>query len=218
LPPASGRGSEPSVTVRTAAALNKLSIGVPLEIKLSKDGFADTEQTITLTDDNPSGAMSLTLKHGTFGVDVTFRPVFPGAAVTVDGKASPTSVDGLIAGEQHRLVAWAPGYVAQTFTLTGANGDHKHYDVTLMKLDPKAKNQDNPGSGGATGKISVGARGGWCNVAIDGAGRGPTPVAGIQVSAGSHTVTCAPPDGKTMSAVVNVPADGTARYAFTIPN
>ena len=47
-----------------------------------------------------------------------------------------------------------------------------------------------------TGKLNVSAHGGWCNVSVDGTPRGPTPVAGIVLPAGSHTVTCTPEGGR----------------------
>jgi eukaryotic-like serine/threonine-protein kinase len=201
----------------TPATLGKLPMGT-VQVRLTKDGFDDVEQTVTLTDDNATSAVSVALKHATFGVDVSFRPPLPGSSITVDGKVSSSpNVDGLVAGDSHRLVAWAPGYIAQTFSFTGVGGDKKHFDVSLVKLDPRSKDPGPISGNGGTGKIYVGARGGWCNVAIDGAGRGPTPVAGIQVSAGSHAITCTTPEGKTLSASVNVPADGAARYGFTIP-
>jgi serine/threonine protein kinase len=67
-----------------------------------------------------------------------------------------------------------------------------------------------------TGKLNVSARGGWCTLSIDGAPRGPTPVAGIVLPAGRHTVTCTPEGGTPMSASVKVEPDATARYSFAI--
>ena len=66
------------------------------------------------------------------------------------------------------------------------------------------------------GKLNVGASGGWCNVTVDGVARGATPVAGIDLSAGPHKVTCAPSDGKTQTATVVIPADATTRYRFAL--
>ncbi len=66
------------------------------------------------------------------------------------------------------------------------------------------------------GKLNVTAHGGWCNVSVDGVARGPTPVAGIVLPAGSHTITCAPESGRSQSRVVHVDADATARVAFTL--
>ena len=62
------------------------------------------------------------------------------------------------------------------------------------------------------GKLNVGATGGWCNVTVDGVARGATPVAGIDLSAGPHKVTCAPADGKPQTASVVVTPDRTTRY------
>jgi hypothetical protein len=53
-------------------------------------------------------------------------------------------------------------------------------------------------------------------VTVDGAPRGATPVAGVELSAGTHRVTCTTAEGKAQSATVTVPADGTARYKFTL--
>ena len=66
------------------------------------------------------------------------------------------------------------------------------------------------------GTLNVGASGGWCNVAIDGAPKGPTPQSGLELSSGPHRVTCTTGDGKTQSATVNVPVDGTARQKFEL--
>ena len=67
-----------------------------------------------------------------------------------------------------------------------------------------------------TGKINVGASPGWCNITIDGITRGATPVAGIELPAGPHKVTCTAPDHSPMTTTVVVPADGTARYRFSL--
>ena len=66
------------------------------------------------------------------------------------------------------------------------------------------------------GKLNVGARGGWCYVAIDGTSRGPTPVADVVLSAGVHTVTCTPQGGRPQTAWVHVDSDATARFSFVI--
>jgi serine/threonine-protein kinase len=72
------------------------------------------------------------------------------------------------------------------------------------------------GKPGGVGKLNVGAAGGWCNVAIDGVARGPTPVAGVELPAGAHRVTCTTEDGKVQNASVVVKADDTARYRFNL--
>ena len=116
----------------------------------------------------------------------------------------------------------------QTVTFTGSPMETKHLDVTLEKAPEPKHGTGKPASTGATapanptpapagnGKINVGASGGWCNVTIDGAARGATPVAGVELSAGPHRVTCTTPDGKTQTATVVVPADGVARHKFML--
>jgi hypothetical protein len=51
---------------------------------------------------------------------------------------------------------------------------------------------------------------------VDGTPRGATPVAGLELPAGAHKVTCTTADGKTLQATVNVPVDGTARHKFSL--
>jgi serine/threonine-protein kinase len=205
----------------TPSTLTKLAIGTPYEIKLTKDGYADLTTTVTLTENEPSNALSLALKRGTMALDVSVRPMIPGVSIIVDGKGYSTlSVDSVSSGEQHKLIVGAPGYAPQSFTFSGNVGEKKHYDVMLMKVDPRAKDKGDapsPAVAAGSGKIAIAAKGGWCNVTIDGAGRGPTPVAGVSLSAGSHSVTCTTDSGKSMSASVTVPADGVGRYMFTIP-
>jgi serine/threonine-protein kinase len=206
----------------TPSTLTKMSIGKPYEIKLTKDGYEDATQTVTLTDAEPSGAVSLALKKGLCSIDVSVRPVVGGVSLNLDGKPYPgSSIDGVTAGDQHKLIVLAPNYIAAPITFTGTTAEKKHFDVMLVKVDPnKKRNNDDSAaaaSTGGSGKLNVSARGGWCNVTVDGTPRGPTPVAGIVLSAGNHSVTCTPEGGRPMGASVNVTADGTARYAFTIP-
>jgi serine/threonine-protein kinase len=206
----------------TPATITKLPIGQALEVKIAKEGYAETTTPLTLTESEPSSAISVVLKRGTMGVEVVLRPQVPGAGIIVDGKPQTgMSADGFSAGEQHKLVVFANGYTAQQLSFSGNVGEKKRLEVTLVKADPKDKDKPTTAptatAAGGSGKLNVSAKGGWCNVAVDGAGRGPTPVAGLTLSAGNHSVTCTTETGKTLSASVNVPADGTARFMFTIP-
>jgi hypothetical protein len=66
------------------------------------------------------------------------------------------------------------------------------------------------------GRVHVAATPGYCFVSIDGKEKGPTPVAGIDVSAGMHTITCKTPSGKTKSMFVNVPEGQTTKEKFAL--
>ena len=118
----------------------------------------------------------------------------------------------------------ADGYVDKTVTFTGAPMETKRIDVTLEKAPekhasttrPTTNNVTTPPSPQGNGKLNVGASGGWCNVTVDGKAVGATPVAGIELSAGPHRLTCTTAEGKAQSASVVVPTDGVARYKFTL--
>jgi serine/threonine-protein kinase len=231
---------------KTPATLGKLALGLPYQVTLSKDGFHDAVQTVTLTDQDPSGAMSLALQRATMGIDVTLTPPAPAVTLMLDGKPySSTTIDKVTAGDSHQLVVQAPGYAPQSLNFVGAPDEHRHFDVTLTHADPARAAADKaaraasgpapagpppvqapspavpaaaapPAVAGGTGKLNVSARGGWCNVTIDGTAHGPTPIAGVVVPAGSHAVVCTPEGGKALTASVHVDPDSTARYSFPL--
>jgi serine/threonine-protein kinase len=65
------------------------------------------------------------------------------------------------------------------------------------------------------GKIRVGAKGGFCNVTVNGTPYGPTPVEAV-VPSGTARVSCKPANGPAMSQSVAVAAGDTARVSFKI--
>ncbi len=206
----------------TPATIAQLPIGMPLDVKLTMDGFEHAKQQISLEADKPA-KVQLELKKGSVVVEVKVAPEGTPATMSLDGKAVPgPRIDGIASGVSHRLVVSAPGYVDATLTFTGAPMETKHLDVTLEKApEPKHGTVARPAvtqvvAPAGSGKLNVGASGGWCNVTVDGTARGATPVAGLELSAGPHKVTCTTADGKTQQASVVVPADGTARYKFTL--
>jgi serine/threonine-protein kinase len=159
----------------TPARLPRLALGTPYELRLTKDGFEPVTQTVTLTDLDPSSAVSLVLV---------------------------------------RIVPSADSVLATNTTAPAAPAAKT---LGPPRSADKPAGAANAGLVVGTGKLNVGAHGGWCNVAIDGAGRGPTPVAGIVLSAGTHTVTCTPEGGgRPQSASVKVEPDATARFSFTL--
>jgi serine/threonine-protein kinase len=191
------------------------------------DGFEHAKQQVTLKDDEAQ-KLRLELKKGSVVVELNVGPAGVSPTYLLDGKgvAGPR-IEGVTSGVSHKLVVNAPGYVDQTVTFTGNALETKRLDVTLEKAPEKHATPARPATpSGPTqvsapqpagnGKLNVGASGGWCNVTVDGAPRGATPVAGVELSAGSHRVTCTTAEGKTQSTTVNVPADGTARYKFTL--
>jgi serine/threonine-protein kinase len=59
----------------TPATLPRLALGAPYELRLVKEGFEDARQTVTLTELDPSGAVSVVLQHATPGGDAAALPV-----------------------------------------------------------------------------------------------------------------------------------------------
>ncbi len=202
----------------TPASLTGLPTGRPLDVKLTMDGYEAAKQTVSLTDAEPNGKLDVTLSKGSVVLDVSVSPSAAKPTLQLDGKPqSGTTIEGISSGDQHELVVSAPGYGDRSLTFIGAPQERKHIDVVLTRearhVYPRSASTQPAG----TGKLNVSATGGWCNVSIDGTARGPTPIAGVELSAGPHRVVCTPPDKPALSASVNVPVDATGRYRFTIP-
>ncbi len=214
----------------------ELPKGVEIDVKLSMPDHEQSRHRLTLTDAAPTQQVRAGLKRGSLVLDLVVSPANLPATFSLDGKpATGPQFAGLTSGVEHTLTVSAPGYADKTLTFTGNPLEQKRLDVALERApsherhvvgsaSAKASGAPSvsaapvppPVAQGGPGKLNVGASGGWCNVTVDGQGRGATPAAGIELASGSHRVTCTTPEGKVLSAVVNVPADGVARYKFTL--
>jgi serine/threonine-protein kinase len=206
----------------TPSTIGQLPTGVPLDVKVTKDGFEHAKELVTL-DGTTTTKVRVALKRGSVVLDVRLSPDGVPATLLLDGKpVTGTRIEGVASGVSHKLVASAPGFAESAVTFTGAPLETKQLDVKLERLpEPRhvrtggARPTVVPASAPVgSGKLNVGASGGWCNVTVDGVARGATPVAGIELSAGPHKVICTTAEGKTHAASVVVPADGTARHKF----
>ena len=213
----------------TPATIAQLPTGVALDVKLTMDGFEQVREQVTLKAEDGAAPtrVKLELKKGSVVVEVKVAPETAAPTFLLDGKSvAGPRIDTVTSGVSHKLVVTAPGFAEQTVSFTGNAMETKHLEVTLEKAPEKHGASPARTSTGTSapaapqpvgaGKLNVGASGGWCNVTVDGAARGATPVAGLELSAGTHRVTCTTADGKAQSATVTVPADGTARYKFTL--
>ena len=212
----------------TPATIARLTLGTFYHVTVSKDGFIDSSQIVTLTEKEPSRAISAMLQHGMLTIDVAITPALPSATLFLDSKPyTSTTIDKITAGEVHRLVVQAPGYYPQAVSFVGKTDERKRVDVTLSRIEGKGGGErpyraaepafPSPVMANlASGKLNVSAHGGWCNVTIDGTPRGPTPLAGIVLPMGAHVVVCTPEGGKPIVTSVRIEPDTTARYAFTI--
>ena len=207
----------------TPATIAQLPIGSAIDVKLTKDGFEQAKESVTFTDQKLDAKISEKLVAGSVSLAVNVMPAIAqkGAVMLVDGKkVEGLSASNLSSGNQHTVVVSSPGYVEQSVNFLGSPQESKHIDVTLVKEPPHKPHAVSTGGTSATpsgsGKLNVGASGGWCNVTVDGAPKGATPVAGVDLTAGPHKVTCTTADGKMQSASVNVAPNDTTRYRFNL--
>lgn len=207
----------------TPAKIDKLPFGRALELKLTKEGFEAYRESVTLSDKEAAKKVAAEMKTGSVTV---LLKIDPPATVWLDGKpwkGDRTKIEGLSAGEEHKIVLSASGYAAKTIAFTAQQGETKKITETLQKADPNAApaGADKPASdkpaaaGGGSAKVRVGAKGGFCNVTVNGTSYGPTPVEAV-VNAGTVRVSCKPASGASMSQSVQVGAGETARVSFKV--
>lgn len=209
----------------TPARIDKLPLGAPIQIKLTKEGFEAHREEITLTDAAPVKELAAEMKTGSVTV---ILKVDPPPTVWLDGKpwkGDRAKLDGLAAGEEHTIVVSASGYQPKTIKVTAQQGETKTITEALLKADPNApapakpaeEKGDKPApAAGGPAKVRIGAKGGYCaNVIVNGASVGPTPTE-AQVTSGTVRVSCKTNGGKTLSQAVHVQAGETARVSFKL--
>ena len=206
----------------TPAKIDKLPFGRALSLKLTKEGLEPYRETVTLGDALATKTIVTELKAGS--VTVVLK-VDPPPTVWIDGKpwkGDRARIDGISAGEEHKIVISASGYVAKTLAFTAQPGETKTFTEALLKADPNAPvsagKPDEPKTAapaGAPAKVRVGAKGGFCTVTVNGASLGPTPVE-ASVPSGTVRVSCKPASGATMSQSIQVGPGETGRVSFKV--
>jgi serine/threonine-protein kinase len=207
----------------TPAKIEGLPLDSKLEVKLTKEGLEPHRETVTLTEALPSLAIDAPpMKAGSVTVVLKFDP--PPSSVWLDGKplkGAPDKIEGLLAYEEHKLVIQAPGYQPKTVSFTAEQGETKTFQEHLTRLDPSAASTDKPAGqttpagSGRMATVRVNAKGGFCNVSVNGASAGPTPTE-VSVPAGTVRVTCKPASGPAQSQAIQVKAGEVGRVSFKL--
>jgi hypothetical protein len=208
-------------TELTPATIENLPIG-EIDVKVGKEGYASKLEKVELKGGDEPTTRNFTLQKGVVTIEINGAPT--GALATLDGKAITLPKFDAIPGEPHTIVVSAAGFYSKTQKVTGEIGETKKLDGSLEKAvaggvatkstgttDPK-----DPKPTGGPGKIMVSAKGGWCNVSIDGKPQGATPTGAVEVSSGFHSVTCTTPEGKTHSGGAKVNPGETSRVGFNV--
>ncbi len=223
----------------TPATIDQLSADVALEVKLTMDGYEHEKRTVTLQP-GATETVRAPLTRGSVVLDLKVSPPEVAPVFSIDGQVVlGPRILGLASGVSHRVSVSAPGYAEETLSVTGAPHETKQLEVVLVKkrdsghtpsheavhgtaraqaagVAATSKTSAPAGVPSATGKLNVGASGGWCNVSVDGAPRGATPVAGVELGAGPHKLTCTTEGGKTLHATVLITEGGLAKHKFEL--
>ncbi|MBI2394367.1 MAG: serine/threonine protein kinase [Deltaproteobacteria bacterium] len=202
----------------TPATIDSLPVG-KVDVKVGMEGYASKVEKVEL-EAGPPTKRRFTLQKGVVKLAIGGAPA--GATATLDGK--PVTLPNVEAtpGDHHALVVSAPGHVSKTLKVTGELGETKKLDATLDKITAggavgaKTAAKDTAPQPGGSGKLMVSASGGWCNVSVDGKPHGATPTGTIDLSAGSHSVSCTDANGKTVSQGAKVSAGETTRVKFSL--
>ena len=209
----------------TPAKVEQLPFGRELQLKLTKEGLEAYRETITLTADAPTKKIDAKMHAGS--VTVVLK-IDPPPVIWIDGKpwkGDKNKIENLSAGEEHKIVLSASGFVPKTLTFSAQQGETKTFEERLVRGDAGTAAPPGGSSTGAapvtaptsggTGKVRINSKGGFCTVSVNGAGAGSTPTEAV-VPAGNVRVTCKPPSGPPQTQVVKVGAGETARVSFKL--
>jgi serine/threonine-protein kinase len=203
----------------TPTKIEGLPFGREIALKLTKEGLEAYRETITLTEAAPSKTIDAQMRAGS--VTVVLK-IDPPPMVWLDNKpwkGKGSKIEGLSADEEHKLVLTANGFIPKTITFVAKQGETKVIEERLVRSEGVgAAGAGAPGEGkpaGPTAKVRVGSKGGFCNVTINGAAHGSTPVEAV-VTPGTVRVSCKPATGASQSQTVSVKAGDTARVSFKL--
>jgi hypothetical protein len=206
----------------TPARIGKLPFGQVLQLKLTKEGLGAYREELTLSAAEPTRKISAELTGGS--VTVVLK-IDPPPTVWVDGKpwkGDRGRIEGLSAGEEHKVVVSASGFQAKTFTFSAQQGETRTFAEQLLKADanappaPHSAPEEKPAPAGAgPAKVRVSSKPGFCDVKVNGAAMGTTPVE-AQVTSGSVSVSCKPAGGPSQQQTVQVGPGETARVSFKV--
>ncbi len=204
------------------AKVEQLPFGREIELKLTKEGLEAYREKLTLSAEAPSKKVDVKMRAGS--VTVVLK-VDPPPTIWLDGqpwKGDRGKIENLSAGEEHKLVLSATGFVPKTITFSAQQGETKTIEERLVRSDGAGTASTGAGSsgpaatgGGGTGKVRINSKGGFCNVSVNGAAAGSTPTEAV-VPAGNVRITCKPPSGPSQTQVVRVGPGDTARVSFKL--
>ena len=184
----------------TPAHIDKLPLGKEIGLKLTRDGFETFRSEITLTGAEPRKKVVAEMRSGS--VTVVLK-IDPPPTLWLDGKpwkGSRDKLEGLSAGEEHKIVASASGYQPKTYVITAQQGETKTIADSLLRSDGAGSaREDKAAPTGPPAKVRVGAKGGFCTVVVNGTSYGPTPVEAV-VPSGAVRVSCKPANGPAQRA------------------
>jgi serine/threonine protein kinase len=210
-----------------------LPVGREIQIKLSKEGYESHREDVKFSEAGQEKAISAKMGTGSVTIELDVQPE---PQIWVDQKpwkGDVKKITGLSANEEHKIVLSASGYVPKTFSFTGKQNEKKVIKHVLVRMTaaqlaqqeadsknpkapPTAATTDTPGPAATgPGTVRVNAKGGFCNVSINGAAVGPTPVV-ASAPAGTVKVSCKPESGPAQAQAVKLEAGGTARVTFVV--
>jgi serine/threonine-protein kinase len=203
----------------TPAKIEGLPFGREIALKLTKEGLEAYRETVTLSESAPAKVIDAQMKTGS--VTVVLK-IDPPPMIWLDNKpwkGKGSTIEGLSADEEHKLVLTANGFIPRTITFVAKQGETKVIEERLVRSEGVGSPQGGGAPGepktGPTAKVRVGSKGGYCNVTINGAAHGSTPVEAV-VSPGTVRVSCKPSEGASQSQTVRVNAGETARVSFKL--
>ncbi len=141
-----------------------------------------------------------------------------GIGAVVAARPGPATMSAAHAPETSGAATSAPTNASDAVTTTSAEQPPAPASVETPTVSvdslPKAAAAAVVPKG--AGRLSLAASPGWCTIAIDGTERGPTPIAAIDLPAGTHQISCKPANGKPRFASVVIQDGANAKYRFAL--
>ena len=175
---------------------------------LSASGVAGTQATSNTIIDRPE-------RRGVrVFVAIALVAMLAGAAAFAAMRFRPREI-----GTSSPVPATAPVQSAASLPPSATAIAAASSDVPSISVDalPVASKSQAPTPGRGIGRLSVTATGGGCTVFVDGVSKGSTPLAALDLPAGTHLLRCDPPNGGKPKTATTVIQDGqSTRYKFNI--
>jgi len=218
----------------TPTTIPEIAPGVEHTIALSLDGWVTQSETLLL-EGGQVRDLAVTLERAPLGPSetqlvITIDP--PDARVLLDDRplSGTPPFELRLPANRMRLTVERSGYRSQSQELSPTGGQETRVEVRLERERERSAGGGGNAGGGSGGSTPPAPTGGggpgtltfaatpWCNVTIDGAPAGQTPIVNKQLPAGRHRIVCENPEIQASRTIqVEIVSGQATRQRVSLP-